>query len=143
MRDLQAPPSITEPYTRSQPVKRNRGAVIFYAFLWIVLVAAGVAGAKAYSDRIQQQVSDDLQQQTSAQIANLQQDYNSRITKLEEDYHDQLAQMESKIEALNELLNFTKDNADSKTDNSNKLYSQLADVKKQLSALQKSMDVLR
>jgi peptidoglycan hydrolase CwlO-like protein len=130
-------------YRETPPRKRTRGALIFYAILWIILVAAGVAGAKQYSDHIQQQVSADLERQTASQIAMMQQDYGSRITKLEAGYTEQLAQMEGKIEALNELLTFTKDNADSKTDNSNKLYTQLAEVKKQLTELKKSLDVLR
>jgi hypothetical protein len=51
--------------------------------------------------------------------------------------------MESKIQTLNELLTFAKDNADSKTDNSNKLYTQLAEVKKQLNELKRNLDVLK
>jgi len=73
----------------------------------------------------------------------MQQDFDARIIKMETDYQERLAQMESKIQALNELLTFAKDNADTKTDNSNKLYTQLAEVKKQLNELKKSLDVLK
>jgi len=111
--------------------------------LWLILIGGGVFGAKWYSDRIQEQVSSDLERQTAGQIAAMQQDYNERIDKLENDYKDQMAQMEGKIQALNELLTFAKDNADTKTDNSNKLYTQLAEVKKQLNELKKSLDVLK
>ncbi|XID90130.1 hypothetical protein ACF3MZ_16385 [Paenibacillaceae bacterium WGS1546] len=85
----------------------------------------------------------ELERQTASQIAALQQDYDERITRLEGGFQEQLGQMESKIEALNELLTFAKDNADTKTDNSNKLYTQLAEVKKQLNELKKSLDVLK
>jgi uncharacterized coiled-coil protein SlyX len=143
MRDSSVQTASPDTYRETPPRKRTRGAFIFYAILWIILVTAGVAGAKAYSDHIQQQVSADLERQTAGQITLMQQDYDSRITKLETRYTDQLALMEGKIEALNELLTFTKDNADSKTDNSNKLYTQLAEVKKQLTELKKSMDLLK
>lgn len=117
--------------------------VLVFVLLWLVLIAGGITGAKLYSDHIQNEVSANLEAQTANQILNMQRDYDARITKLEEDYKAQLALMESKIQSLNELLEFTKDNADTKTDNSNKLYSQLADVKKQLTELKKSLDVLR
>ncbi|MFD0674067.1 hypothetical protein [Cohnella sp. GCM10027633] len=117
-------------------------AVVF-VLLWLVLIAGGVTGAKLYSDRIQNDVAANLEAQTASQISQMQRDYDARMTKLEEDYKAQLALMEGKIQSLNELLEFTKDNADTKTDNSNKLYSQLADVKKQLTELKKSLDVLK
>ncbi|WP_239618545.1 hypothetical protein [Cohnella mopanensis] len=146
MRDLGAErtqTTLTEPYRETPPRKKRRGAFFFFAILWLVLIASGITGAKWYSDHIQQQVSSDLERQTASQIALMQQDYDSRLTKLEDGYKEQLAQMEGKIQALNELLTFTKDNADTKTDNSNKLYTQLAEVKKQLNELKKSMDVLK
>ncbi len=143
MRDSGIQPAYPDTYRETPTRKKTRGAFYFYVILWIVLLAAGVAGAKLYSDQIQQKVTADLERQTASQIAILQQDYDSRMTKLEASYTEQLAQMEGKIEELNELLTFTKDNADSKTDNSNKLYTQLAAVKKQLNELKKSLDVLK
>ncbi len=130
-------------YRTPRSGQRRPATLVFFLALWIILIAGGAFGAKWYSDRIQQRVSSDLEAQTAAQISLMQQDYDARLTKLETGYKDQLAQMESKIEALNELLTFTKDNADTKTDNSNKLYTQLADVKKQLAELKKSLDVLK
>lgn len=132
-----------EPYRQPKSARRRPAALLVFLALWVVLIACGVAGAKWYSDRIQTRVSDDLEAQTASQISLMQQDYDARLTKLEADYKDRLALMESKIETLNELLTFTKDNADTKTDNSNKLYTQLADVKKQLAELKKSLDVLK
>jgi peptidoglycan hydrolase CwlO-like protein len=143
MRDSELQTTVPDTFRETPPRKRKRGAFIFYAILWIFLVTAGVAGAKMYSDHIQQKVSADLKQQTASQIIVMQQQFDSRITKLEASYTEQLTQMQGKIDALNELLTFTKDNADSKTDNSNKLYTQLAEVKKQLNELKKSLDVLK
>ncbi|TVY02963.1 hypothetical protein [Cohnella terricola] len=145
MRDtgVETNPSALPDTYRERPRRKRRGPALFFAILWLVLIAGGVYGAKWYSDRIQQQVSSDLERQTAGQIALMQQDFDARITKMETDYQVQLAQMESKIQALNELLTFAKDNADTKTDNSNKLYTQLAEVKKQLSELKKSLDVLK
>jgi hypothetical protein len=143
MRDSTLQPANLDAHPNTLPRKKTRSALLFYALIWTVLVAAGVAGAKAYSDHIQQQVSADLERQTASQIAIMQQNYDTRMTKLENDYKAQLTQMEGKIQALNELLTFAKDNADSKTDNSNQLYTQLADVKKQLNELKKTLDVLK
>jgi hypothetical protein len=143
MKDSTLQPANLDAYPNTPQRKRTRSALFFYALVWIVLVAAGIAGAKAYSDHIQQQVSADLKRQTASQIAAMQQDYDSRMTKLENGYKAQLTQMEGKILALNELLTFAKDNAASKTDNSNKLYTQLAEVKKQLNELKKTLDVLK
>ncbi|WP_373231241.1 hypothetical protein [Cohnella sp.] len=144
MRNSGIEAALPSTYQNTPPRKKTRKALILYAILlWVVLVTAGIAGAKMYSDRIQQEVSADLQRQTASQITVMQQEFDSRLTKLEANYTDQLTQMQSKIQALNELLTFTKDNADSKTDNSNKLYSQLAEVQKQLNELKKSLDVLK
>jgi len=130
-------------YRERSPRRNRRGAALFFVFVWLILIAGGVYGAKWYSDRIQERVSAELERQTADRIALMQQNYDSRISKLETDYQEQIARMESKIEALNELLTFAKDNADSKTDNSNKLYTQLAEVKKQLNELKKNLDVLK
>ncbi|UUZ93069.1 hypothetical protein LJK87_49025 [Paenibacillus sp. P25] len=54
-----------------------------------------------------------------------------------------MAKMQAKIDSINELLAFTKDSASSKTDNSNQLYTQLADVKKKLDDLKKNLDALQ
>ncbi|WP_027085735.1 hypothetical protein [Cohnella panacarvi] len=144
MRTTELQPAVaTDAYRQTAPRKRNSSAILFFILLWVLLIACGVAGAKWYSDRIQNQVSDRLETQTAAQIARMQQEYDARMTQLETGYKAQLAQLESKIETLNELLTFTKDNADTKTDNSNKLYTQLAEVKKQLAELKKNLDVLR
>ncbi|KQO18144.1 hypothetical protein [Paenibacillus sp. Leaf72] len=123
--------------------KRSNRAFFVFVIVWIILISGGIMGAKWYSDKIQRDVAADLERQTSAQIAAMQQDYTQRMDKLEASYKEELAQLDAKVDALNELLTFTKDNADSKTDNSNKLYTQLNEVKKKLNELQKNLDVLK
>jgi peptidoglycan hydrolase CwlO-like protein len=54
-----------------------------------------------------------------------------------------MTNLQAKVNSLNELLAFTKDSANSKTDNSNQLYTQLAEVKKKLDELQKNLEVLK
>lgn len=137
------PTSTTEPPFEPRHRKRSRGALLFFTVLWIVLISAGVYGAKTYSDHIQQQVTIKLEQQTNAQLTRIEQDYTERIGKLEQDVAAQFTALEDQLQVLNELLTFAKDNADNNTDNSNKLYSQLAEVKKQLNALKKNLDVLK
>ncbi|PRX67889.1 hypothetical protein B0G52_114108 [Cohnella sp. SGD-V74] len=130
-------------YRERSSRRRRKGAAFFFVLLWLALIAGGVYGTKWYSDRIQQQVSANLERQTAAQIAAMQQDYESRIAELKTDFQEQMAQLDGQVQTLNELLTFAKDNADTKTDNSNKLYTQLAEVKKQLNELKKSLDVLK
>ncbi|WP_028612401.1 hypothetical protein [Paenibacillus harenae] len=132
--------SHTDKKTRKK--KGNRAFLVFVC-VWLVIICSGILLAKWYTDRIQLTISANLEQQTASQIAAMQQDYEARMLKLETNYTNDLAELKSKVDALNELLTFTKDNADSKTDNSNKLYTQLNEVKKQLNELQKSLDVLK
>lgn len=128
--------------TKTRKAAKQRSFVIFVC-VWIILIAAGIVGAKLYSEHVQQQIAADVERQTASQIAVMQKQYEERIAKLETDYKAELSQLDSKVEALNELLTFSKDNADVKTDNSNKLYSQLNEVKKKLNELQKNLDVLK
>ncbi len=139
---------ILEQRTASQTDKKTRkkrGNRTFFLFVcvWIIIICSGILGAKWYTDRIQQTLSADLERQTASQITAMQQAYEARMLQLETNYTEDLAELKTKVDALNELLLFTKDNADSKTDNSNKLYTQLNEVKKQLNELKKSLDVLK
>jgi len=146
MRELGVETNQTVPadtYRERSSRRRRKGAALFFVLLWMALIAGGVYGTKWYSDRIQQQVSANLERQTAAQIAAMQKDYESRIAELEAGFQEQMAQLDGQVQTLNELLTFAKDNADTKTDNSNKLYTQLAEVKKQLNELKKSLDVLK
>lgn len=132
--------STVENMTRRK--KSNRTLLLFIC-LWMLIIACGIAGAKLYSDRMQRTLAADLERQTAGQIAAMQQAYEARLVQMETSYAADLAELQAKVDALNELLTFTKDNADSKTDNSNKLYTQLSEVKKQLAELKKNLDVLK
>ncbi|OMF24426.1 hypothetical protein BK133_22825 [Paenibacillus sp. FSL H8-0548] len=139
---------ILEQRTASQydkKTRRKKGNRTFFLFvcIWIIIICSGILGAKWYAERMQQTLSADLERQTASQITAMQQAYEARMLQLETNYTTDLAELKAKVDALNELLTFTKDNADSKTDNSNKLYTQLNEVKKQLNELQKSLDVLK
>ncbi|MNI83962.1 hypothetical protein D3C73_1408210 [compost metagenome] len=74
-----------------------------------------------------------------AKTEELKADYTAQLSALSTEVNN----LQSKVETFNELLEFTKDNTTDKTDNSNKLYTQLSEVKKQLAELQKKMDLLK
>ncbi|MFF2885605.1 hypothetical protein [Paenibacillus sp. NPDC057967] len=143
MNDLQlehASSSRKETGTRK---KKNNASFLIFIGIWILLIGGGLFGAKLYSDKMQRDITADIERQTSAQIATMQKAYDDRLAAMETTYAGEITLLKEKIDALNELLTFTKDNADSKTDNSNKLYTQLNEVKKQLNELKKSLDVLK
>ncbi|WP_127533408.1 hypothetical protein [Paenibacillus kobensis] len=135
----------TTPATRSDraPRKRSQRAFVIFLFIWVLLIASGIAGAKLYTDHMKSEMTDKINQQTTAQITQMQKQYDERLKQVETGYKDEIAVLQGKVDALNELLTFTKDNANAKTDNSNKLFSQLNDVKKQLDQLKKNLDVLK
>lgn len=130
-------------YDKKTRRKKGNRTFLVFVCVWIIIICSGIMGAKWYSERMQQTLSADLERQTASQIAAMQKVYEERMLQLETNYTADLAELKAKVDALNELLTFTKDNADSKTDNSNKLYTQLNEVKKQLNELQKSLDVLK
>jgi esterase/lipase len=143
MSDLILEQRTAGPYGNKTRKKRGNRTFLVFIGVWLVLICSGLLGAKWYTDRIQQKISADLALQTASQITAMQQTYEARMLELETSYTADLAELKAKVDALNELLTFTKDNADSKTDNSNKLYTQLNEVKKQLNELKKSLDVLK
>ncbi|MFE5318679.1 hypothetical protein ACFQ88_08225 [Paenibacillus sp. NPDC056579] len=139
-----------EPAVYEQPLVRNakpmRGRKRIYLFLfmgWTLLIAMGVLGAKMYTDYLRQQIAAEIAQQTEVQLQAVQEDYQKQIGQLKESVSADLSKMQGKIDSLNELLAFTKDSANSKTDNSNQLYTQLNEVKKKLDELKKNLDVLQ
>ncbi|GGG21397.1 hypothetical protein [Paenibacillus abyssi] len=123
--------------------KSGKGPVIMFLVIWVLLIGAGIAGTMWYTERTKAELTAQLERQTAAQIATMQQEYEQRIVQVEEGFAAQMSELGGKVDALNELLTFTKDNANDKTDNSNKLYTQINDVKKKLNELQKSLDVLK
>jgi gas vesicle protein len=128
----------------SKPVNKGTRKTYLYLFLgWTLLIAAGVLGAKLYTDQLRQQIASEIAAQTEQQLQAVQEDYQKQIVQLKDSVSGDLTKMQGKIDSLNELLAFTKDSANSKTDNSNQLYTQLAEVKKKLDDLKKNLDVLQ
>ncbi|MFC9707555.1 hypothetical protein ACFTRD_05275 [Paenibacillus sp. NPDC056933] len=132
-----APPSDIH-HTRSAKGKAGSSVKLFLV-MWIVLIALGVLGAYYYSNHLQQQMITQLQTHNQQQISTLKADYEKQLTTISQEISD----LQGQVQSFNELLTFTKDNANDKTDNSNKLYTQLSEVKKQLETLQKKMDLLK
>lgn len=125
-------------HTRSAKGKAGSSVKLFLV-MWIVLIALGVLGTYYYSNHLQQQMINQLQTHNQQQIAALKADYEKQLTTISKE----VADLQGQVQSFNELLTFTKDNANDKTDNSNKLYTQLSEVKKQLETLQKKMDLLK
>ncbi|WP_223070395.1 hypothetical protein [Paenibacillus caui] len=120
--------------------KRTRGpSVKVFLAVWILLIGAGIVATILYSNHMKKMMLQELDAKWQAQIWVMQSDYQTQLKTL----NGEVAELENKVQAFNELLTFTKDNASNKTDNSNQLYTQLNEVKKQLSELKKKMDLLR
>ncbi|TDG00508.1 hypothetical protein [Paenibacillus piri] len=142
-----------EPAASQQPMARTgrpdrsvkgRGKTYLLLFVsWALLIAAGGYGAKLYTDHLRQQIAQDIAKQTELQLQAVQDDYQKQIAGLKDSVSGDLTKMQSKIDSINELLAFTKDSANSKTDNSNQLYTQLGEVKKKLDDLKKNLDALQ
>ncbi|WP_442601560.1 hypothetical protein [Paenibacillus sp. KN14-4R] len=131
-------------HTRNAPqtrVKKNTYRKLFIA--WIVLILSGASLTFLYTNYLKNQVARDIAHQTEQQLQIVQQDYQKQVTTLKETMQADMTRMQAKVDSLNELLAFTKDSANSKTDNSNQLYTQLAEVKKQLDELKANLDVLK
>ncbi|MGZ9583396.1 hypothetical protein [Paenibacillus marinisediminis] len=110
-----------------------------FLLFWAIMIAIGVITAYYYSQHMKQSMLQELEAQTAAQIQEVQASYEKQL----KDIDAKLTQLQSKVDSFNELLTFTKDNASDKTDNSNKLYTQLNQVMKQMDALKKEMDLLK
>lgn len=140
---MQLEPGASSRQAANTRKKRSKAAFIAFIGIWTFLIGGGVYGAKVYTEGMQREITADIERQTARQIAELQNEYDGRITAMEQSYQNEISVLKDKVDALNELLTFAKDNADDKTDNSNKLYTQLNEVKKQLDELKKSLDVLK
>ncbi|MCR8843733.1 hypothetical protein NQ117_08540 [Paenibacillus sp. SC116] len=125
--------------SRRSRTKANSVSPAWFLLFWFVMIAVGITATYYYSQHMKQSMIEQVQAQTNAQISSMQRNYEQQLKQM----NDKLDQLQSKVQSFNELLEFTKDNASNKTDNSNKLYSQLNEVKKQLAALQKKMDLLK
>jgi septal ring factor EnvC (AmiA/AmiB activator) len=136
--------SIDTSFARASKTTRIKRKTYVLLFLgWTLLIAIGVTGTMLYTEHMKQQISADIASQTQQQLQSIQDDYQKQVTELKANVSSDMAKLQTKVDSLNELLAFTKDSANSKTDNSNQLYTQLAEVKKKLDELQKNLDVLK
>ncbi|MBO2943557.1 hypothetical protein JJQ72_06130 [Paenibacillus sp. F411] len=126
------------PYPSREASRKSPKARYFWLF-WLFMIGAGVAAAYYYSNHLQQEMMLGLQQDTQREMAALKAQYDSRFAELSA----QMSEIDSKVQSFNELLTFTKDQATGETDNSNKLYTQLNDVRQQLSKLEKKLELLK
>jgi hypothetical protein len=126
-----------------QTPKLRKKTYRFLIFAWILLVGMGLIGAYYYTNYLKNQLLADLARQNQAQLQAIQADYQTQLEDLKTNVNDEMVGLQAKVEQLNQLLAFTKDNASTKVDNSNQLYTQLAEVKKKLIELQKNLDVLK
>ncbi|MBP1993449.1 hypothetical protein [Paenibacillus eucommiae] len=129
--------------TPKAAAKSKKKAYLLLFMGWLILIAAGVTCAKLYTDHLQKELTANIASQTGQQLQAIQQDYQQQVAQLKSDVTADITNLQQKVDSLNELLAFTKDSANSKTDNSNQLYTQLAEVKKKLEELQKNLDVLK
>jgi len=132
--------------TESSPVHSRRtttaakgSSVKWFLLFWVLLIGLSVYAVYSYTNHLKDQVLNQLSQQSQQQLATLKSDYEGKIAVLSAEVQE----LQSTVQSFNELLTFTKDNASEKTDNSNKLYTQLSEVRKQLEALKKEMDLLK
>ncbi|CAM4237032.1 MULTISPECIES: hypothetical protein [Paenibacillus] len=130
------PATVTEPM---RPRKKQSPSVALILLVWVLLIGAGAAAAYFYSNHLKQSMVAQLDAKWQSQTEMMKADYTSQLTALSKEVEE----LQSKVDTFNELLEFTKDNTSEKTDNSNKLYTQLNEVKQQLAKLQKQMGLLK
>lgn len=123
----------------SRAATRNGSSVKWFLLFWLIVIAAGGYGVYSYLNHLQEQMLIQVKTQSQQQLAAVQSDYEQKLAALSK----QVSDLQGQVESFNELLTFTKDNASTKTDNSNKLYTQLSEVRRQLDALQKEMELLK
>lgn len=126
-------------YSRREPAPRKGQKAGWFWVLWIVLIGIGVTGAYFYSQHMQREMVAQLQQDTQKEIAALKAQYDKRYSELSR----QMSEIDSKVQSFNELLTFTKDQASGKSDKSNKLYTQMNELKRQLGRLEKKLELLK
>jgi hypothetical protein len=110
---------------------------------WLMLVGCGMGGAFLYTNYLKTELIADLAKQNQIQLQSIQADYQSQLESLKTSMEKEMTNLQVKVDELNQLLAFTKDNASSNKDNSNQLYTQLAEVKKKLIELQKNLELLK
>ncbi|ULO05990.1 hypothetical protein H1230_23525 [Paenibacillus sp. 19GGS1-52] len=134
-----------QPLAESTPVHSRRTtarhgpSVKWFLLFWVMMIGFGIYAVYSYTNHLKQQVLSELSTQSQQQLTVLKSDYEAKISVLSSEVKD----LQDTVQSFNELLTFTKDNASAKTDNSNKLYTQLSEVRKQLDVLKKKMDLLK
>lgn len=128
-------------YGKPKNPKTKTYVVLFLA--WILLIGFGAMGAKLYTDHLKKQITTEIASQMEAQLASVEENYQTQISQLKDSLNNDMGKLQGKVDSVNELLAFTKDSANSKTDSSNQLYTQLAEVKKKLDDLKKQLDALQ
>lgn len=123
--------------------KTSKKSYLLFFSSWILLIASGVMGTMLYTEHLQTQLSAQLASQTDQQLQAMQAQYQQQLDELRASVTADIAGLQTKVDSFSELLAFTKDSANSKTDNSNQLYTQLAEVKQKLDELKKNLDVLK
>jgi DNA repair exonuclease SbcCD ATPase subunit len=124
-------------------VKTRKKSYLLFFTSWLLLIATGILGAVWYTEHIKQQITSDLYSQTNQQLQTLQSEYQQQVDTLKASMTSEMSKLQAKVDSFNELLAFSRDSANSKTDNSNQLYTQLQEVKKKLDDLKKNLDVLQ
>lgn len=127
------------PYEPRETMQQKGPSAKWFWLFWIVLIGLGTTAAYLYSNHLQQQAIVKLQEDTRQQMAQFKAEYDGRFNELVLEIND----LQSKVQTFNELLTFTKDQATGTTDDSNKLYSQLSKVEKQLKELEQKMELLK
>jgi peptidoglycan hydrolase CwlO-like protein len=141
--------SIQQDVLTQQPLSRNPNTPVrkksfkLLIVAWILLVCCGLGGAYLYTNYLKTELIAELARQNHTQLQSIQADYQNQLTALKTNLDKDMSALQTKVDELNQLLAFTKDNASTKTDNSNQLYTQLAEVKKKLEELKKNLDVLK
>lgn len=127
----------------AKAVKSSKKTYLIFFSSWVLLIATGVLGTMLYTEQLKKQLSAELASQTELQLQAMQAQYQEQLEQLKVSVSADMTNLQTKVDSFNELLAFTKDNANSKTDNSNQLYTQLAEVKKKLDELKQNLDVLK
>lgn len=127
----------------AKAAKSSKKTYLLFFTSWFFLIASGVLGTMLYTEKLKEQLSAQLASQTEAQLQHMHTVYQQQLDQLKTSVSTDITAMQAKVDSFNELLAFTKDSANSKTDNSNQLYTQLAEVKKKLDELKQNLDVLK
>jgi esterase/lipase len=128
---------------RKQNKERGILRAVLFLVLWLLLISGGIYGTMLYLEQIKLDITRDIQQQTEQQLTLIHEDYTKQITALDTELKAEITQLQEQVQTFNELLTFANDSAKDETDNSNQLYTQLEEVKKQLKQLEKNLDVLK